>query len=436
MSDPMPIPVADLWLDEENPRLATPNQGQRETIRAMAAYQGTRLQKLAADIVNYGLDPSDLMTVMETENRRYLVLDGNRRVTALKALENPEIVNGAVPSRVFTALKRLSALYQANSPESVFCTLVNDRHEADHWIELKHTGYQDGAGPLRWGPDEGARFRARTGGILDIETQALNFLQQRGSITPEYRSKIPTTTFRRLLRTPVVREKIGLGWKDGTLIVGDDEDAIVKVLLHITKDLTEKQITVRQLDRLEDRVRYVASLPSDMLVTQPSSGGGKQAESSKKKQSTRENIVQRTQDRLIPGDVTLNVSDNRIKSIEHELRRLSLQQYPNAVSVLFRVFLELSADAYIDDVGLSKVNVDSQLGSKIQAITNDLVTKKKLNAQQAKVARRAAQRDSFLGPSITGMHQYLHNRHMFPGPADLRTDWDNLQPWFKAVWSF
>ena len=97
MSDPMPLPVADLLLDEDNPRLAVPNQGQRETIRAMATLQGARLQALAADIVKHGLDPSDLPIVMEVENKRFVVLDGNRRVTALKVLENPETVNGVVP---------------------------------------------------------------------------------------------------------------------------------------------------------------------------------------------------------------------------------------------------------------------------------------------------------------------------------------------------
>ena len=115
------------------------------------------------------------------------------------------------------------------------------------------------------------------------------------------------------------------------------------------------------------------------------------------------------------------------------MKRLSLQQYPNAISVLFRVFLELSADAYIEAATLPGVTEASFLGTKLQAVTVDLVSKKKLARQQAKVVNRASQRDSYLGPSISGMHQYVHNKHLFPAPGDLRVDWDNLQPWFKAV---
>ena len=434
MSDPMPVPVADLLLDEENPRLATPNQGQRETIRAMATFQGSRLQALAADIVQHGLDPSDLFIVMEVEDKRYVVLDGNRRATALKALQNPEIVKDAVSSSTLRALRRLSSEYDSDTNEAALCIVVNSRAEADHWIELKHTGYQDGVGPLRWGPDEGARFRARTGGTLDAETQALNFLQERGDINPEFRRKVPTTTFRRLLRTPGVREKLGVDWKDSSLMVIGEEEAVARALLHVAKDLSEGRVTVRALDRQADRLRYADSLPPEIVVAQPSAQGGKRADRATESRSRAPTTRQRTRDRLIPGNAALNVTDTRIRDIENELKLLSLRQYPNAVSVLFRVFLELSADAYLEAVTLPGVTENNSLGTKLQAVTNDLVAKKKLTSPQAKVVRRASQRDSYLGPSITGMNQYVHNKHLFPGPGDLRADWDSLQPWFKAVW--
>jgi hypothetical protein len=110
-----------------------------------------------------------------------------------------------------------------------------------------------------------------------------------------------------------------------------------------------------------------------------------------------------------------------------------LESFPNGVSVLFRVFLELSADCYIGRVGLS-TRSDAKLSTKLLDVTKNLVSGQKLTDQQARPVRTAAQTDSYLAPSITVMNHYVHNQYMFPGPNDLRTGWNNLQPWFTAVW--
>ena len=142
----------------------------------------------------------------------------------------------------------------------------------------------------------------------------------------------------------------------------------------------------------------------------------------------------RARSQLIPRDCVLNVTDSRLRDIEQELRKLSVDSFPNAVSVMFRVFLELSADCYVEHAGLS-TSVDAKLGTKLLEVTSHLASHKKLTRQQATPVRRAAQADSYLAPSVTVLHQYVHNPHMFPSPNELRIGWDNLQPWFIAVWS-
>lgn len=110
MADVMDVQVSSLLFDEENPRLPSPHQGQREVLRALATNQGSKLRMLAEDILAFGLDPSDLMVVLRVEgpDNRFVVLDGNRRLSALRALENPELVAGAVSSQMLNALRRSS----------------------------------------------------------------------------------------------------------------------------------------------------------------------------------------------------------------------------------------------------------------------------------------------------------------------------------------
>jgi hypothetical protein len=96
--------------------------------------------------------------------------------------------------------------------------------------------------------------------------------------------------------------------------------------------------------------------------------------------------------------------------------------------------LELSADAYIERLGLP-TSIDARLSKKLLDVTDDLVTRSKLTKQQAHPVRQACQGNSFLAASITTMNQYVHNPYSSPQPTDLRATWDSLQPFVIAVWT-
>lgn len=439
MREPISIAVTDLLIDEENPRIPQPNVGQREAIRSLAKEQERKLQNLAKDIVAYGLNPSELPIVIKfEEENRYVVVEGNRRLAALRALENPDLLVDAVASSVLSEIRALSRQYQAAPVDSISCIVAKDRDEARHWIELRHTGEREGAALVPWGADDTARFRARSEGLTDIATQALTFLQQRGDITSDFRRHIPVTSYRRLLQTPEVRTKLAVEFEDGKLkLLGAEED-IAASLLWIAQDLESGTTRTEHIYTKKDRVDYANRLPSNVTVTPTRKTGEgidvstRIPEHPTKKTPTRKTTKPR--DKLIPRDCVLNVTDTRLRDIETELRRLSLTDYSNAVSVLFRVFIELSADAYIDRIKLA-TSINAKLAAKLQDVTNDLTTRQKLTKQQAIPVRRACQKDSLLAPSVTMMHQYIHNKHVFPGPSDLRASWDSLQPFVIAVWA-
>ena len=124
MLDTVPVRPADLLIDEVNPRLDKPNVGQREAQRALARDQQRKLQKLAKDIVDFGLNPLELPVVAATEDGRYIVLEGNRRLTALKALENPDSIADAVDSGVLKEIRKLSKRYHETPIDYVECFLA------------------------------------------------------------------------------------------------------------------------------------------------------------------------------------------------------------------------------------------------------------------------------------------------------------------------
>lgn len=107
MPDVKLISPADLLFDTSNPRLSEPNKGQREAWRTIANRLDRRLLKLAQDIVQFGIDPSTLPIVMSSgdDAKRYIVIEGNRRLAALKSLENPEAIVGAVPQATLSDMR-------------------------------------------------------------------------------------------------------------------------------------------------------------------------------------------------------------------------------------------------------------------------------------------------------------------------------------------
>ena len=429
------LSLPDLLIDTENPRLPQPNVGQRDALRAFAAHEPSKTIALAKDIVNYGMNPTELSIVMPLNDdlRRYVVLEGNRRLTALKALENPEWLVGAMPPSGVDEMRSLSRQYQENPVESLQCIVVASKEEARHWMELRHTGGQNnGASVVPWGSDDAARFRARTGNF-EFHTQALNFLEDGGQLTPAERRNVKATSLKRLLGTPEVRVKLGIESRDGKLAVIGDQKRVLKALKHVVNDLAT--LKVKDIYTQDKRIAYAEALPSNIVVPPLGKGttvvvAGKQF------------VVSRTvgttsappRDKLIPTKCALNIIDRRLQDIARELRKLSLTANPNAVSVLFRVFIELSADSYIEREKLS-ATVDDKLSKKLLDVTADLVSRKKLTKQQAAPVRLVCNKDSFLAPSTGLMNEYVHSKFIFPAPVDLRAYWDSIEPFVAAIWA-
>lgn len=268
MSEIVEIPLADLLLDVENPRLIDTQQTQQETARELAARQGDALIRLAQDIVEYGTDPTALVAVVPTSDRhkRYRVVEGNRRVLALRALESPSLVATAFTASRNRRLASLAKRYAANPVERVPCVLFASEDEARHWVELRHTGQNLGAGLVEWGADEKDRFQARHSGQRKRAGQVLDFVETHGNLSDRaQKSNVGVLTNLDRLLTPHVRERVGLELQDGRLVALYPTDQIAPVLTKIVEDLKTQEIAVKDIYRAADAARYVDGLPNRLF---------------------------------------------------------------------------------------------------------------------------------------------------------------------------
>ncbi|MEK6337241.1 MAG: hypothetical protein AABM67_20150 [Acidobacteriota bacterium] len=433
MAERLPIAVAALQVDLKNWRLPEAQNGQREAQREIARRQGPKLLKLADDMAKYGPNLAELPIVMPF-GTRYIVLEGNRRLVALRALENPQWLVGVFDPKAVVEMRNLSKRYLQNPIASIYCLVVQSREEADHWIDLRHAGEKQGAGIVKWGADEKARYLSRAT-LPKLHTQALDFLQNRGDLTPELRQKVPTDSFRRLIGTPEVQAKLGIDLKGGKMIPLASDSKVAKALMYVVNDLASKETKTKQIYDKDDRIKYAKKLPASITVT-PSAKTTRTQPPSKPQPRVSKFRPPMPRDELIPPGCVLTITPPRIQQIAGELKSLSLTTHSNAISVLFRVFVELSCDAYIADVGVNTTaNIDSYLSTKLQDTAGDLVARGQLTQQQARPVRIAAEKDKYFAASVSVMNEYIHSPYIFPMPGDLRAGWDSLQPFFIALWS-
>lgn len=153
------IALENLLVDLFNPR-HVPQSSQRETIATIALEQGVKLANLAEDIADKGLNPSELPLVVETENKGvYTVVEGNRRVAALKLATSPQLLASiGLPKNLAERFKSLQSNINASFPQQVNCAVLS-REDANHWILLKHTGENEGIGVVGWDGRARQRFR-------------------------------------------------------------------------------------------------------------------------------------------------------------------------------------------------------------------------------------------------------------------------------------
>lgn len=257
---PKRIKIDNLLLDHDNPRI-TKASSQREALQRIIEDQNLKLAVLAEDIVAQGgLNPMDRWLILESDTRgKYIVYEGNRRLAAIKILNNPTVLGDLeVRSAVRKRLEAAAKMFDPKAVEPIDCFVIPNRETGALWLHQRHTGANKGSGIVDWNGLATARFRGSNPAL-----QALELVLKFAALGPEEKDAIeerfPITTLDRLLSTPAVRAIIGFEIKQSTLLTDLPPKAAVKVVERIVKDLSSGAINVTKLKLKAQQVEYARS---------------------------------------------------------------------------------------------------------------------------------------------------------------------------------
>ncbi|MBT2772756.1 hypothetical protein J7J47_11015 [Halomonas sp. ISL-60] len=480
------IDISLLKLDLNNPRFPVAPESQREAIKLMVELQGDKIVNLAQDIVENGLDPSERLIVFKDELDSYVAAEGNRRLTALKLLSQPDLVGENNVSR------KIKKIVKANVkiPTRLECSIYDEGEDYSHWVSLKHTGENQGVGRVRWTGQESDRHRAQNGST-SFGNQLLKFLHDEKSIPNEISLKtrdLKITNLNRLLSDPQFREGLGLEvLLGGVVYCNEHKNNLVEKVLTVVSVMLEKDdrgkysFTVDRIKLKSDRRDFIEQLglepsknklsnswkvsepnkfvePKESSETKPASAfsekevGGKGSDIEKEPEestpsegkdpnkvgevsesSVKAVKLNPNRNNLVPVSVKLKISDKKCAGIYRELKStLKHDDHGNSIAVMLRVFIELTIANYIEVNGLSLERNKTGLHDKVVLVTNHLKENSKICSKKCTALQAAS---ASLLKSSGVLQQYVHNSYMFPEKTSLNTTWDNFEPLFLAVWS-
>lgn len=448
------IEIKNLSLWDENARFPDKyfNKPEEELISYFLAKKNFKIKELAEAIVKDFDLPQIEKVIIYEYGGRLIVLEGNRRLIAYKLLSNPNLTSDSSLKDFFN---RLKGRIDIDDNLLLECLVTENIEQGLRYIDRKHA---NGNYEIGWGDTERAHYNARRGNAKKNELFkiAIAKIIKELDIPEEMKEEVlghgNVTNFYRIIESSPAWDLFGFELEDnGNLRIKDKDfnEKLKVIILNVLqkKDLDGKPIDSRSLNKNLEKEQYLKSIQVDDFKKVE-----KEIEQSKvknifgeesvvigKNDGKRSNPKSTLRSYLIPKTCTfsINIAEPKINNSYCELKNDLLlddsrKAVPNAVGVLFRVFLEISIDYFLEKEG-EAINPETKLAGKITKIADYMEQKGIATTKQLGNIRKVAiAKTSIL--SIDNFHDYVHSYKSQPSSSDLKLKWDNLQEFFELLW--
>jgi hypothetical protein len=463
------VSVASLYLDHKNPRLGreTLAQAPREIIQYL--FEHDKALEVAESIATRGFFPNEPLLAVN-EGNRLIVVEGNRRLAALKALKEPGLLEGAKQRQVEKLSRKI---IDQQSISTVPVTIAPNRKATDRQIAGRHIGTP----VLAWQAENRASFilekltegydndelRDELGfSLADIQTarqtRAIADMARSLALPEEIKAKLDSprakifTTLGRVFDSTAGREYLHVEKDADHGLRGTTAKAeFVKAFTKLVSDVALGAQSSRTLNSSEDIQNYFKGWkPSERPVKKKASFvpaeviQGKSVASTAQATSTppvkRTKVATAT---VLPRDLRVRHGTDRLVDIRGELIKLKRKDFPNAGAVLLRVFFELTVTHYLQRTGAMKGLIE-KLGGKgnlpfgvptmkqmVPAITK--IAKDQLDPSDANKVEKALRYDASAPFTLSELHAFIHQQADLPSDRDIWQFWLRTEPLFRLM---
>lgn len=473
MSDSWPtkrLTVASLHLDEKNPRLGRETQPRAPRDVIQHLFDHDKAMDVATSIATRGFFPNEPLLAVK-EGDRYVVVEGNRRLAALKALREPGLLEGSMQGQIERLSRRIG---DPNSIASVPVTIAPSRRATDRQIAGRHVGTP----VLAWQAENRASFildKLAEGysnaeladqlgfSVADIQkarqTRAIADMARSLDLPEEIKAKLDNprtklfTTIERIFDSTVGKAKM--------MVENDAEHGLrgtttkaefVKGFAKLVTDVALGKQSSRSLNSNDDIRKYFDSwstkdrpskkrgtfVPADIIQ-----GKSVASPTPKRPQVDKVKKTKQISTTVLPKDFHVRHGCDRLVDIRRELIALKREQYPNAGAVLLRVFFEIAVVDYLDRCGELK-KITDKLRQK-NALQYDVPTMKQLAPEIVRIAKaklksgeaskveKAIKYDKAAPFTLSDMHSFVHNATEVPSQRDIWQFWLRTEPLFRLM---
>lgn len=469
------VKVDELSLDLNNYRFAVEQPD--ETMAFNDLFENEDVLQLALSLLREGYLTNELPLVVQ-EDGRYIVLEANRRVSAMRALRDPSLVPGHREE-----LEALLKRYRADAddlPDEVYVTVYPAREAAAPVLARQHIGEDK----KRWGLDEQAKFvlaqlaggadvkelKSRLTGIKDVVRlvrmgrvrQALRATKFTDSSIEAYARghELKMSVFEYAYRDKAIRPLLGFEFDDeGAVVSSPQTPGQIAVLERVLGGFKRRELSTRrvlndkkseayqslieELRRLAAGVPAAAATPSDTSTdvvdageqpeppvdtdapaghaAAPESGAGASASTSLTSSPVGPNNPD-TKRKLVVGFDYSNAPVGLQKRFS-ELRAIDLVTHPAAAAMLLRSIVESSIKFHY--TSRSNHSVYGMLGDVVPQLAMDYAGVKPLTRPINLLRNSLAPKDR--PGSGNWFNAASHDPTMVINAQQVRDAWQELE---------